>query len=202
VTVTDADLVQQVTRGHLESLGLLFDRQHAPLRRFLSRLQVPPGDLDDLVQMIFLEVPRAAARFDPARSVTGWLFGVAAMVARRHRRSLGRLARKVVALSREPPGGGQATPAELVAAGESVRRVAHALATLSARKREVFVMIAMEDLPAEAVAQALGIPVGTVWTRLHHARKELQALLHQAEDRGFSVGTPRRRKGGPAYGTE
>jgi RNA polymerase sigma-70 factor (ECF subfamily) len=42
-------------------------------------------------------------------------------------------------------------------------------------------MVVIERLPGEAVAQALGIPVGTVWTRLHHARRELRALLGEDE---------------------
>jgi len=42
-------------------------------------------------------------------------------------------------------------------------------------------MVVLERLPGEAVAQALGIPEGTVWTRLHHARRELQALIREEE---------------------
>jgi len=71
--VGDEELVLQVARGELTQLGRLFDLYHLPVRRFLARLQVPPGDLDDLVQLTFLQVPRAAPRFDPQRAVKGWL---------------------------------------------------------------------------------------------------------------------------------
>jgi RNA polymerase sigma factor (sigma-70 family) len=181
LSVTDEDLVVQVAQGRLESLGLLFDRYHVPLRRFLARLQVPSADLDDLIQLTFLQVPRAASRFDPERSVKGWLFGLATVVVKRHRRSLGRLARKIAALAKEPGRASPPTPADLVAEDQSVRHATRALASLSKKKREVFVMVVMENLSGEAVAQALGIPVGTVWTRLHHARRDLQRLLAEGE---------------------
>ena len=177
----DEDLVHQVAEGHLDSLGVLFDRYHQPLRTFLSRMQVPPGDLDDLVQQTFLQLPHASARFERGRSVKGWLFGLATIVVKRHRRALARLARKVSALSREPATKAPRTPAELVAEEESAQRARKALADLSRKKREVFVMVVLEKLSGETVAQALGIPVGTVWTRLHHARRELRELLGEDE---------------------
>jgi len=179
--VADEDLVLQVAAGNLDSLGVLFDRFHAPVRRFLSRLLVQESDLDDLVQQTFLLVPRAALRFDAARSVKAWLFGLATTVVKRHRRSIARLARKVAAFSREPARHGPATPAELVGEEQSIRRAARALAALSPKKRAVFVMIVLERLSGEAVAQALRIPLGTVWTRLHHARRDLRAMLGEGE---------------------
>jgi len=65
----DEDLVQQIAAGHLDSLGVLFDRYHKPLRTFFWRMQVPEGDLDDLVQSTFMQLPRAAARFERGRPV-------------------------------------------------------------------------------------------------------------------------------------
>jgi RNA polymerase sigma factor (sigma-70 family) len=173
----DDDLLSQVAAGHLDGLGVLFDRYNQPLRRFLSRLQVPVGDLDDLVQLTFLQVPRAAARFEPERSVKAWLFGLATVVVKRHRRTIARFARKISALAREPAGKAPPTPVDLVGEEQSVRQARQALADLSGKKREVFVMVVLEQLPGETVARMLGIPVGTVWTRLHHARRELRALL-------------------------
>ena len=75
-------------------------------------------------------------------------------------------------------------PAELrIAASLELREranaAANALAELSAKKREVFVMVALEGVPPEAAAEALGIPIRTVWTRLHHARRELRARLEE-----------------------
>jgi RNA polymerase sigma-70 factor (ECF subfamily) len=55
-----------------------------------------------------------------------------------------------------------------------------ALFELSPKKREVFVLVALEGLSGEEVATTLGIPVNTVWTRLHHARSELRHALEEA----------------------
>lgn len=180
-STSDAELIRNIADGRLDSLGQLFDRHHLTVRRFLARLQVPAGDLDDLVQLTFLQLPRASQRFDPTRPVKAWLLGLATIVVKRHRRSLGRLARKIAALAREPERRGPATPAELAADSEAGRCAQRALASLSPKKREVFVMVVMEELPGESVAQTLGIPVGTVWTRLHHARRELRQLLEGEE---------------------
>ena len=176
-STTDADLIRSVADGRLEALGQLFDRYHLPMRRFLARMMVAPADLDDLVQVTFLQVPRAATHFDPTRSAKAWLLGLAAIVVKRHRRSLSRIARRITALAKEPPRLGPPTPAELVADGEAGRRAQTALAALAPKKREVFVMVVLEQLSGEEVAQNLGIPVGTVWTRLHHARRELRERL-------------------------
>lgn len=176
-STTDAELIRSVAEGRLEALGQLFDRYHLPVRRFLARMQTSPGDLDDLVQVTFLDVPRAAVHFDPNRSAKAWLIGLAAIVVKRHRRTLRRIARRITALAKEPPRLGPPTPAELVAEVESGRRARKALAALAPKKREVFVMVVLEQLSGEEVAQSLGIPVGTVWTRLHHARRELRERL-------------------------
>src|SRR4029077_7511696 len=72
-STNDAELIRSVAEGRLEGLGQLFDRYHLPVRRFLARMQMAPGDLDDLVQVTFLDVPRAAAHFDPSRSAKAWL---------------------------------------------------------------------------------------------------------------------------------
>ena len=55
--------------------------------------------------------------------------------------------------------------------------IERAIAALSPQKREVLLLVEVEELTCEEAASALGIPVGTVWTRLHHARRELRLLL-------------------------
>jgi RNA polymerase sigma-70 factor (ECF subfamily) len=174
---TDGALVRQIAEGDLQALGVLFERHGQDVRRFLARMQVPASDLDDLVQLTFLDVARPAARFEDDREVKPWLFGLAAITVRRHRRTLARLARNLTAWALEPSHGHDPTPVEMLVQQESVRRAERALQKLSSKKREVFVLVVMEDLSGEETAHALGIPVATVWTRLHHARRELRALL-------------------------
>jgi RNA polymerase sigma factor (sigma-70 family) len=173
----DAELITSIARGDLEALGLLFDRHEPGVRAYLGRLGLPAGDVDDLVQLTFLEISHAAARFDVQLSARNWLLGVATMMVRRHRRSIARTMARLLSWAAEPAGPSPVTPDEAFASSESVRKLSGALEAMSAKKREVFVLVAIEGLSGEEVARTLGIPVNTVWTRLHHARKELMEAV-------------------------
>jgi RNA polymerase sigma-70 factor (ECF subfamily) len=174
---SDDELLASLRAEDLSSLGVFFDRYALDVRRFIARLGVAPGDVDDLTQTTFLIVVDVASRYRGTQTARSWLFGLAVNAVRQHRRMSARVARKLAAWSREPhPVDIHPLPESLERREESAR-AARALARLSAKKREVFVMVAMEGLAAETTAEALGIPVGTVWTRLHHARRELRAHL-------------------------
>jgi RNA polymerase sigma-70 factor (ECF subfamily) len=175
--LVEAELITAVAEGDLDGLGLLFDRYAHQIRRLVGRLGVDPMDVDDVVQNTFLELPRAAARFDRSRPVRAWLFGIAAVMVRRHRRSLARLAAQLGVWAREPHHTQVQTPTDILEQQAGEARARRALLRLSSRKREVFVMVAIEQLRGEEVARALGIPLATVWTRLHHARRELRRHL-------------------------
>jgi RNA polymerase sigma factor (sigma-70 family) len=177
----DCELVAAIARGSLEALGELFERHEPAVRCYLGRLGVGASDVDDLVQATFLEVVRAAGRFDPSYPARNWIFGIASLMLRRHRRSMARAAARLAAwagLLRHEPAR-VATPVEIVESEAALARVERAFARLSAKKREVFVLVTLEGLSGEEVAAALGIPVNTVWTRLHHARLELRAGLER-----------------------
>ena len=175
----DADVLARIAAGELSSLGVLFDRYAIDVRRFIARLGIGPGDVDDLTQATFLLVAQAASSFRGSASGRAWLFGLAANVVRRHRRSLARVAARIAAWATELRADSPATPESTSDVGERAALAARALTRLPAKKREVFVMVVMEDLTAEEVATTLGIPIGTVWTRLHHARRALRAHLEE-----------------------
>lgn len=178
---SDAELLGAIASGNLDALGELFDRHEPDVRRYIARLGVAPGDVDDLVQGTFLEVVRAAERFDPAHPARSWLLGIATVMVRRHRRSLGRALTRLLGLTTAPRAPGPERPDQLYELDESTRRLHAAFSRLSAKKREVFVLCTFEGLSGAEVARALGIPVNTVWTRLHHARQELFAALAESE---------------------
>ncbi|MFO0762236.1 MAG: sigma-70 family RNA polymerase sigma factor [Byssovorax sp.] len=178
---TDAALLAEVAAGDLGALGALFDRHVGPVRRVLLRLGARPADVDDLTQATFLDVVHAAASYDGRPSARSWLVGLAVIQVRRRRRSLARLAGWMSAWAREPAPHVE-TPEHLAERQELAARARTALGGLSQKKREVFVLVALEGLSGPEVAELLGIPVATVWTRLHHARTELRASLGE-EDR-------------------
>lgn len=176
----DCDLVAAVVQGDLEALGELFGRHEPMVRRYFGRLGIAPADVDDVVQAVFLEVMRAAERYDSQYSVKSWLFGIATIMARRHHRGLARWAARMAAWAGVETSEVIATPCELVEQDQLARILGRALAGLSDKKREVFVLVTLEGLSGEEAARALGIPLKTVWTRLHYARRELRAALEQS----------------------
>ncbi len=174
---SDRDLVGSIARGDLDALGSLFDRHSADIRRYLSRVVSSSADIDDLVQTTFLEVVRAAPSYDPQYPVRPWLFGIATMIGRRHRRSVARRVAQLAAWAGMPRGDGPNTPADQYENDEAARRLQRGFEQLSPKKREAFALVVIEGLSGEEAAAALGVPVNTIWTRLHHARRELREAV-------------------------
>lgn len=173
--------VAAIQCGDLSGLGVLFDRHGDEVHRFLVCLGIPAGDVDDLVQQTFLDVLHAAGRFREDGAVRPWLFGLAAMVARRHRRGVGRTFERLLRWTRERIEEEPPTPAECFDLNVQGLRAQRALEALSPRKREAFVLVVLEGLSGDDAAAALTIPVATVWTRVHHARRELRSALVEPE---------------------
>jgi len=177
---SDGELVQSIAKGELDALGVLFDRHEAALRRFFGRLGMNAADADDLVQATFLEVMRAAPRFDPTLPLVSWLYGLASIMARRHRRSLARSAKRLLGWASSSWLESPNTPATDLDRDQELRRFQAAFERISVKKREVFVLVVLEGLSGEDAAQVLQVPINTVWTRLHHARCELRECLERA----------------------
>ena len=180
--IDDALALERVGQGKLDELGVLFDRYEPDVRRLISRLGVSSGDVDDLVQLTFLDVARSAAKFDLRCSPRSWILGVSAMIVRRHRRSVGRLFKDLAGRVFESRRPSPPTPAEDYEREEEQRRFREALEALSPKLREAFVLATLEGMPGEEVAASLGIPVATLWTRLHNARRALREHLGADRD--------------------
>jgi RNA polymerase sigma-70 factor (ECF subfamily) len=180
--MSDEALVAACGVGDSAALGMLFDRHHEAVYRFLSRLvRATASEADDLVQITFLEVWRSAGRFGGKGAVKSWIFGVAANVARHHVRGE---VRRRVALAEAAEGGGAPasssavrSPDEAAMRAQLVDRVGVAMATLSHELRVAFIMCDLEDVPGVEAARVLGVREGTLWRRLHDARKALRAAL-------------------------
>jgi RNA polymerase sigma-70 factor (ECF subfamily) len=178
---SDAEVLERVASGDLSALGALFDRHSDALRRLLGRLGTPTADIDDLLQLTFLDAMRAAQRYDGRFDARPWLSGLAVVTVRRHRRGLSRLWGRIREWAHMPRAELGDSPEEIYERQEDIERAQRALDALSQKKREVFVMVVLEGIPGEDAARALGIPVATVWTRLHHARLELRAAFRRRE---------------------
>ena len=175
--LSDEALIAAAAASEAAALGALFDRHHDAVRRFLARLSgTDDRDLDDLVQMTFEAVPRAARRFDGRSAVRTWLFGVANNVARHHVRTEIRRKRLSQALATDPRDDRADASADVLAR-ERAARLKKAIAALSPKLREAFVLVYLEDVPGTDAAYVLGIREGTLWKRLHEARARLRSAL-------------------------
>jgi RNA polymerase sigma-70 factor, ECF subfamily len=175
--LSDEALVAACAVGDSAALGLLFDRHHEGVYRFLSRLvRATASEADDLVQNTFLEVWRCAAAFSGTGAVKSWIFGVGANVARHHVRSE---VRRRAALSgfAEPTASHVRQPDDEAMRSQLVGQVAAALAALPHDLRVAFVLCDLEDVSGVDAARALGLREGTLWRRLHDARRRLRALI-------------------------
>jgi RNA polymerase sigma-70 factor (ECF subfamily) len=180
IEMSDEALLAACATGDAPALGALFDRFHVAVYRFAGRLPMT-DDLarDDLVQATFLEVRRAAQSFRGTSSVKTWILGVAANVARHmlraERRRRVHQARYLERITAAP---------ELLDAQVERRkllaRVAEALAQLPRDQQVAFILCDLEQLPGVEVAHVLDIPEGTLWRRLHTARKAMRESIERA----------------------
>jgi RNA polymerase sigma-70 factor (ECF subfamily) len=172
--ITDPELMRELASGQLGALGELYDRYQSPVRSFIARATRDAHDVDDLLHATFLAAAESASRYDGRASCRPWLIGIAAQLLRRRRRSLGRLVGILSMLQgalRESN-----DPRTALQARTDVER---ALARLSEPKRITVLMAEVEGLSCAEIAEALAIPIGTVWTRLHAARRELRQALDE-----------------------
>ncbi len=144
--------------------------------RFLNRLGLPDADLEDVVQEVFLVVHRKGGYRPGTGSPTTWLAEIALRTALARRRQNRRNETDPLHTADEVRDL-RAGPEARLDAAESLELVRRALATLDLEKRAVFVLFELEGESGEDIAEALGVPRGTVYSRLFHARAEFTAAL-------------------------
>ncbi|HTJ45320.1 MAG TPA: RNA polymerase sigma factor [Kofleriaceae bacterium] len=173
--ISDEALLAACGVGDTAALGALFDRHHEAVSRLVSRLlSAEPSAIDDLVQTTFLEAWRAAKTFRGAGSVRSWIYGIAANAVRHHVRSAVRRRGAIASLPEPPPSRG---PDDAAARAQLVSRLAAAMDALPHDLRAAFVLCDLEEVPGVEAARALGVRAGTLWRRLHEARRALRAAL-------------------------
>jgi RNA polymerase sigma-70 factor (ECF subfamily) len=166
-------------------LGAAFDemmRAECPyVWTSLRRLGVPAADCEDLMQEVFCRVYLAFATLDRSRPVRPWLFGFAMRVASEHRR-LARHKREV----REERELADAAPGadDELALAQRRRVVARALESVDLDKRAVLILHELDDVAAPEIARSLGLPEGTVYSRLKAGRAQLAAAIRRIVARG------------------
>jgi RNA polymerase sigma factor (sigma-70 family) len=181
---SDADLIGCSRTEPVEFTELF--RRHAPdIQRYVTR-RLGSGVLngsgaDDIVAETFLLAFRQRDRYDPSRAdARAWLFGICTNLIGRHRRAEIRQYRAFARTGADPvtePFTDRVD--DRVSAANASPLLAAALASMSARLRDTLLLAAWSDLSYEEMAVALGVPVGTVRSRLSRARGKLRKILPQ-----------------------
>jgi RNA polymerase sigma-70 factor (ECF subfamily) len=159
-TVTDETLMEAVRKGDLAKLGILFERHHRALFDFLVRMTDSPSTAEDLVQDVFVRVLKYRATWRGEGRFDTWLFRIA------------RNARADYFRTRPPD-----APIDEVAEQPSSGPLPGDLLARNRDKRELIVLARYRGMKLEAIADLLGIEVGTVKVRIHRAVKELRDIF-------------------------
>jgi RNA polymerase sigma-70 factor (ECF subfamily) len=173
---TDEELALGVQQGSKEDLNRLVERHHSPLLGFLYRMV--GGDrtvAEDLVQETFLRLLRSIAQYQHPRRFKPWLYAIAVNLARDFFRTADRRHTDSVAADRlaliKDSG---MMPEQYAVAQDEAQQVATAITTLPSHQREVIVLRYYEAMSLAEIGEVLGIPVGTVKSRLSLGLRHLR----------------------------
>lgn len=175
--VDDASVIARSLRDP-EAFSILFSRYGPRIQRYVTR-RIGSDAAEDVMAETFLLAFRQRDRYDLAHaSALPWLYGIATNLTGRHRRDEILFYKAVARAGADPvtePFTDRVDSA--VTAGAAHRTLAAALAALPARYRDPLLLVAWGDLSYEETARALGVPVGTVRSRLYRARARLRRHL-------------------------
>ncbi|MDB4975139.1 MAG: polymerase sigma factor RpoE [Myxococcaceae bacterium] len=165
-------------------LRQLYEEHASFVCRSLRRLGVMESDLDDLLQEVFLVVYQRLSDYQERDRARSWLYSISVRVAQGQRR---RMFRRRENLTSQPPEG-QAPAGQLQAVEEreALQLGQRLLGLLPAEQREVFVLYEVEDMPMSQIAEAVGCPLQTAYSRLYKARERIVDELARTRVEGES----------------
>lgn len=194
--LSDEKLVERYRAGRTEAFEALLERYRLELFHFLVRMTGSRSLADDVFQEAFLQVHVSIDSFETDRRFKPWLFTIAANKARDQlRRSHRRPESPLMAPISNSGGGGEAGPTfidlmqddtplpeEDASRRETQERVRQAVAEMPEHLREIIVLSYFHRFPYQEIAQMLGIPLGTVKSRLHAAVAMFADRWKEAQD--------------------
>ena len=177
-----SELIERCKAGDGVAFREVFRNHRADVARLALRMTSRPGDLEDLVQEVFLQVYRSIKDFRGQSRFSTWLYRVTVNVVLMQRRAA--KSRPVLQEMPDDAFGKDARelPDDQVARSRRVAAFYRLLDRLSDKKRAVFVLHELEGLSPVEVAKVVAAPVLTVRTRLFYARRELLGMLREEPD--------------------
>lgn len=184
----DIELMELVKEGNFSAFDELYNRYSGVTRRFLFSLTWDQDTAEDYLQEVFLRLYRARKLYEPTGKLSAYILRIAKNHYLTQRRKKTRRVSET-SLSHEFKDGFR--PYENIRANERIEPEVHlledyrrwkirqAISMLPDGQKMVFVMAHFEDMKYEEIAEALGIPIGTVKSRMSTAVKMLRALLSE-----------------------
>jgi RNA polymerase sigma factor (sigma-70 family) len=178
VETSDSALWSRSRKGEADAFALLFERHADAIYNYCFRRIGSWSVAEDLLSVVFLEAWRRREKELPPGKVLPWLYGIATNVVRNQRRSQRRYARALARMPAPQPEEDFAARADERLEDEpNMQQLLAVVRRLPQREQDVFVLCAWSDLSYADAALALGIPVGTVRSRLWRARARLRELV-------------------------
>jgi RNA polymerase sigma-70 factor (ECF subfamily) len=159
------------------SFPALYTEHFAFVWRNLRRLGVPEASLRDAAQDVFVVVYRRLGEYEAREKVRSWLYSILTRVAREHARRRRRKDPTPVDHAEEIADPRAQPPDRGAAQNQDLRLLLELLDELDLEKREAFVLSDLEQMTAPEIAEALGVNLNTVYSRVRAARRELRAAL-------------------------
>lgn len=176
----EKELVEALQRGEPAALDAFYRAHARSVLAWSIRLGGPHIDAEDVAQDVFAVAFRRIGSFRGESRLSTWLFSITRNVVYNARRRA--KLRRMVALENVPEPVSSAPGADQqVERLQQRRQVQEALDQLNRQQREVLVLMDLESRTAPEVSEMLGIPPGTVYSRLHYARKAFSKVLDRME---------------------
>jgi RNA polymerase sigma-70 factor (ECF subfamily) len=175
VPLDQADLLARCLAGDRSAQRSFYERYAPFVLRTARRLGMPPEEAEDVAQEVFTIAFHKLDQFSQGE-ISTWLYRICSRrvhhhhQARRVRQTFARL------IGASPAPELPQSQDRAVFLRDAERRMSEILSRMNAKKREVFVLFEIEELSGEAIAERVGCPLDTVWSRLFHARREFARI--------------------------
>lgn len=172
--LNDLELVAKISSGDQSAMKVVYELYAGPLQNFVKSWLADPNDAADIVHETMLEVWRRAERFEGRASLKSWIFSIARYKSIDKNRKGSRLSYSDVEPEIEDE---SISPAEAMMATQSAEHIKDCIEHLSASHKRVIHLAFYADMSYKDIAVIEGCPVGTVKTRILHAKKILMRHL-------------------------
>lgn len=186
IVSTDNEIIER-SRDSPGAFAEIYDRHARTVHRYVAR-RSNAGVADDVMSETFLVAFEHRTDFDGSPNARPWLLGIATVLIKRHSRMEARAWKGLVASDVGRISADQIDAADARLDAEALaRRISGTLRRLPAGDRDALLLYAWGDLDYEGVAAALGVPIGTVRSRLNRARRKLRMTIDPGSARNEEV---------------